>query len=179
MNIILFNRDSWTRLGNLKKDFPMSPVMLLTATCTASDIEEMRQNLNILPNNFTIVRGFSLARQEIEIQIEAKSSRQNLYSRIQNILANLTAGKCIIYCSGPNFCQELYNNLKNQNLSFSFGLYHGELDGEQRKQATKNWQMGNIQIMIATNSFGMGINAPDVHLIIHTTIPLSMSMYNF
>lgn len=151
--------------------------MLLTATCTASDIEDIRQNLNILPTNFTIIRGSSLARKEIEIQVETKFSRQNLYSRIQNILADLTAGKCIIYCSGPNFCQELFNYL-HKNLAFSFGLYHGELDGEQRKLAIKNWQMGNIQIMIATNSFGMGINAPDVRLIIHTTIPLSMSMYN-
>uniref|UniRef100_U9UC53 DNA 3'-5' helicase n=1 Tax=Rhizophagus irregularis (strain DAOM 181602 / DAOM 197198 / MUCL 43194) TaxID=747089 RepID=U9UC53_RHIID len=128
-------RDSWTHLGNLKRNFPMSPIMLLTATCTSSDVEDM----------------------------------------IQNNLVGLT-GRCIIYCSGPNSCQEIFNNLHG-NLTFSLGLYHGELDGEQRKIAIKNWQMGKIQIMIATNSFGMGINAPDVYLIIHTTIPLSMTNF--
>ena len=61
-NITFYDRDSWTRLGSLKKDFPASPVMLLTATCTSSDVEDMRQNLNISPDNFTIIRGSSLAR---------------------------------------------------------------------------------------------------------------------
>ena len=150
--------------------------MLLTATCTISDVEDIRQNLNISPNNFTIIRGSSLARQEIEIQIEAKSSRQNLYSRIKDILGSLIAGRCIIYCSGPNSCQELFNNLQKDLPALSFGLYHGELNGEQRKIAIKNWKLGIIKIMIATNSFGMGINAPDVYLIIHATIPLSMSI---
>ncbi|RIA83054.1 P-loop containing nucleoside triphosphate hydrolase protein, partial [Glomus cerebriforme] len=112
---------------------------------------------------------------EIEIRIEAKSSRQNLYSRIQDILAGLTAGRCIIYCSGPNSCQELFDSLHKNLPALSFGLYHGELDGEQRKIAMKNWKTGVIKIMIATNSFGMGINAPDVYLIIHATIPLSMT----
>lgn len=153
--------------------------MLLTATCTVSDVEDIRQNLNILPNNFTIIRGLSLARQEIKIQIESKPSKQNLYSRIQNILGGLTAGRCIIYCSGPSSCQELFNNLHENLSTVSIGLYHGELDGEQRKIAIRDWKIGITQIMIATNSFGMGINVPDVHLIIHTTIPLSMSIYGF
>ena len=103
--------------------------MLLTATCTASDVEDIRQNLNILPNNFTIIRGSSLARQEIEIQIEAKSSWQNLYSRIKDILGSLIAGRCIIYCSGPNSCQELFDSLHKNLPALSFGLYHGKLDG--------------------------------------------------
>ncbi|CAB4432112.1 unnamed protein product [Rhizophagus irregularis] len=91
--------------------------MLLTATCTTSDVEDMRQNLNILPDNFTIIRGLLLAQQEIKIQIEAKSSRQNLYSRIQNNLVGLT-GRCIIYCSGPNSCQEIFNNLHGNLTEF-------------------------------------------------------------
>ena len=94
-------------------------------------------------------------------------------------MAVLTTGRCIIYCSGPNSCQELFNSLHNNLPAFSFGLYHSELNGEQRKIAIKDWKMGIIKIMIATNSFGMGINAPDVYLIIHATIPLSMSMCSF
>ena len=151
--------------------------MLLTATCTASDVESIRQNLNIIPNNFTIICGLSLAWQEIKIQIESKPLKQILYSRFQNILSDLTAGWCIIYCSGPGSCQELFHSLHENLPALSFGLYHGELDGEQRKMAIKNWKTGIIQIMIATNGFGMGINVLDVYLIIHTTIPLSMSVY--
>ena len=116
-----------------------------------------------------------MAWQEIRIQVESKPSKQNLYSQIQNILGGLTAGRCIIYCSGPGSCQELFNNLHENLPTVSFGLYHGELDGEQHKIAIKDWKMGITQIMIVTNSFGMGINVPDVYLIIHTTIPLSMN----
>ncbi|PKY32784.1 putative sgs1 protein [Rhizophagus irregularis] len=139
--------------------------MLLTAICTVSDVENIRQNLNILPNNFTIIRDLSLAQQEIKIQIESKPSKQNLYFRIQNILGGLTTGRCIIYCSGPSSCQELFNNLHENLPTVSIGLYHGELDGEQRKIAIRDWKI----------SFGIGINVLDVHLIIHTTIPLSMT----
>ncbi|PKC00026.1 putative sgs1 protein [Rhizophagus irregularis] len=151
--------------------------MLLTATCTTSDVEDIRQNLNILPTNFTIIRGTSLARQEIDIQVISKPSKQNLYSQIQNILVGLTTGRCIIYCSGPSSCQELFHYLHENLSALSFGLYHGELDGEQRKMAIRNWKTGIIQIMIAINGFGMGINVPDVYLIIHTTIPLSMTNF--
>ncbi|CAB5373721.1 unnamed protein product [Rhizophagus irregularis] len=152
-------RDSWTRLGNLKKDFPISPIMLLTATCTTSDVEDIRQNLNILPTNFTIIRGTSLARQEIDIQVISKPSKQNLYSQIQNILVGLTTGRCIIYCSGPSSCQELFHYLHENLSALSFGLYHGELDGEQRKMAIRNWKTGIIQIMIAINGFDISNEA--------------------
>ncbi|GBC01229.1 hypothetical protein RclHR1_04100005 [Rhizophagus clarus] len=122
----------------------MSPIMLLTTICTASNIENIRQNLDILPNNFTIIHGSSLAWQEIEIKIEAKSSRKNLYSRIQNIIADLTTRKYIIYYSGLNFCQELFDYL-HKNFSLSFGLYYGELNGKEHKLAIKNWQTDSIQ----------------------------------
>ncbi|RIA81558.1 P-loop containing nucleoside triphosphate hydrolase protein [Glomus cerebriforme] len=83
-------RDSWIRLENLKRDFPISPIMLLTATC------------------------------------------------------NLTTGRCIIYCSGPGSCQELFNNLREKLLTLSVGLYHSELDGKQCKIAIKDWKIEDI-----------------------------------
>lgn len=46
-----------------------------------------------------------------------------------------------VYCSGPGSCQELFNNLHENLPAVSFGLYHGELDGEQRKIAIKDWKM--------------------------------------
>jgi ATP-dependent DNA helicase RecQ len=88
----------------------------------------------------------------------------------------LMTGRCIIYCSGPDSCQELFHYLHENLPALSFGLYYCELDGEQRKMAIRNWKTEIIQIIIAINGFGMRINVPDVYLIIHTTIPLSMSM---
>ncbi|RGB27282.1 hypothetical protein C1646_674110 [Rhizophagus diaphanus] len=127
--------------------------MLLTATCTTSDVEDIWQNLNILPTNFTIIRGTSLARQEIDIQVVSKPSKQNLYSHIQNILVGLITGRCVIYYSGPGSCQELFHYLHENLPALSFANFIQEIgragrDGKPSKNdlCVKGFLILNFQL---------------------------------
>ena len=57
----------------------------------------------------------------------------------------------------------------------SLGVYHGGIGDEQRQSIISHWKDSKIQIMIGTNAFGMGINSPDVYLVVHCVAPLNMS----
>jgi len=131
--------------------------MMLTATCSKEDANIIINSLNIKPENLNIIRSSSFSRPEIKI------------------IDEIQEGKIIIYCATVKNCEEMLEQLNSRiDTKYNIDTYHGELDSLQKSQTIQKWKNGQIQLMIATNAFGMGINTPDIRLVIHNTFPLSI-----
>jgi superfamily II DNA helicase RecQ len=171
-----FNRESWKKLGLLKKNWPMVPIMLLTATCTYQDAQDIRTSLEIPLENFTIIRGSSFERKEITIEVYKRKDNREVFSNdLVNLIKKFKEGKIIIYCATQSGCDDLFALLQPLLLDKNLGVYHGGLGDEQRESIMSHWKNDKIQIMIGTSAFGMGINSSNVYLVIHCIAPLNMS----
>jgi superfamily II DNA helicase RecQ len=154
----------------------MAPVMLLTATCTYADVQNIRASLEIPSENFSMIRGSSFERKEIIIEVyKRKDNRQNFLNDIIDLIKKYETGKIIIYCATQSGCNDLFAMLQPLLPNNDLGVYHGGLEDEQRESIISRWKNGNIQIMIGTNAFGMGINSSNIYLVIHCVAPLNMS----
>nr|CAG8667423.1 2998_t:CDS:2 [Entrophospora candida] len=159
-------RPSWSNLGKLRDMFPGSPIMMLTATCSREDAGIICNSLNVRPGNLNIIRSSSFSHPEITLDICPKGSREKMIGDITNLISEIQNGKVIIYCATVKSCEETLAQLTSRiNPTFNIDIYHGELDGLQKSQTMQKWKNGYIQLMIATNAFGMGINTADIQLV--------------
>ena len=161
----------------LKQRWNLAPIMLLTATCTLPEVDEIQTNLAIKDSNFKLIRGFTSHRPEINFNVqERKEIRDQYISDITNIINANLLGHIIIYCATHFSCEYLYNKLQENLTNISIGYYHGGLRDDEREIATNNWKSNHTKIMVATSAFGMGINSDNVHVVIHVGTPMSISM---
>ncbi len=152
--------------------------MLLTATCTYQDAQEIRSSLEILMENFSMIRGSSFDRKEIVIEAyKRKDNRQNFLNDLLNLIKKYKEGRIIIYCATQSGCNDLFEMLQPLLPDDDLNIYHGGLEDRQRECIISKWKDGKIRIMIGTNAFGMGINSSNVYLIIHCVSPLSISTF--
>ncbi|PKY59957.1 P-loop containing nucleoside triphosphate hydrolase protein [Rhizophagus irregularis] len=150
--------------------------MLLTATCTYADAQDIRTSFEIPPENFSIIRGSSFERKEITIEVyKRKDNRQNFSNDIRDLIKKYEMGKIIIYCATQSGCNDLFAMLQPLLPENNLGVYHGGLEDKQRESIMSRWKNGTIQIMIGTNAFGMGINSSNIYLVIHCVAPLNMT----
>lgn len=94
---------------------------------------------------------------------------------ILKIINEIEVGKCIIYCASVKGCENLLSELQDKVAKEIIAMYHGELAAKEKSNVLLLWKSGKIKIIVATNAFGMGINVPDVRVVIHSGIPISMS----
>jgi len=162
----------------LKQRWNLAPIMLLTATCTRSEVDEICTNLNIEENNFALIRGSTSHRSEIIFNVrERKEIRDQYITEIISIINANLLGHIIVYCATHTSCEYLYNKLQENLNGVSVDYFHGGLRDNERGTAMSNWKSNNTQIMVVTSAFGMGINSSNVRVMIHAEAPMSMSMY--
>ncbi len=90
------------------------------------------------------------------------------------IINEIELEKCIIYCVSIRECENLLVNLQAK-IQKEITIYHGELSAKEKSNFLSLWKSEKIQIIIATNAFGMGVNESDVRVVIHAGLPMSMS----
>lgn len=177
-------RRSYGRIGEFIQSLPRRPqVLALTATATQQDTQTIRKSLkmlNVKVFNFPIRRcnlHLSVKRIESAEKKNIKNSKKNnLFLMIERELRRWDGkGSAIIYCSTTTLVESLSNYLKSQN--YSIGKYHGKMDRQKREKAQKKFMSGEKSIMVATNAFGLGIDKPDIRLIIHAGLPLTFDGY--
>ncbi|UZN99576.1 uncharacterized protein OCT59_000843 [Rhizophagus irregularis] len=169
-------RESWKNLGLLKKNWPIVPIMLLTATCTYKDAQDIHTSLEIPSENFAMIRGSSFERKEITIEVYKRRDNREIFSNdLISLIKKHERGRIIIYCATQLGCDDLFATLQPLLPDKNLGVYHGGIGDEQRQSIISHWKDGKIQIMIGTNAFGMGINSSDVYLIVHCVAPLNMT----
>ena len=108
--------------------------MLLTATCTYTDAQDIHTSLEISPENFSIIRGSSFECKEIVIEAyKRKDNRQNFLNNIIDLIKKHETGKIIIYCAIRSGCNDHFAMLQPLLPDNDLDVYHGGLDNEQRE----------------------------------------------
>ena len=102
---------------------------------------------------------------------------KNIETDISKLIKTRFKQKCgIIYCLTRKECEKLAEILK-RNYGIKCDFYHGDLPYSRRQEIQKNWMENEIQVIIATIAFGMGINKKDVRFVIHAAAPKSLEGY--
>jgi ATP-dependent DNA helicase RecQ len=159
-------REEYGQLRVLKELRPDVPVLALTASATPVVLQDISKNLN-LRDVVRHVHGFY--RPNLYYQVEFCADDEAKLIMLVEALKGTPAGRIIIYCGTRKITESLATFLAGRFERV--GFYHAGLSEEQRTQAQQSYQKGELRILVATNAFGMGIDQPDVRLVVHYQMP--------
>jgi superfamily II DNA helicase RecQ len=163
-------RPDYRMLGKYLPDLRPAPVIALTATATSIVQNDIAQQLGLLhPARF--VHGFRRSNIAIEVVEVGPSQRAAL---VEQLLEDEERRPAIVYAPTRKQVEALANQLAG---TVSTGGYHAGLDSEHRKRVQERFLAGEIEVMVATIAFGMGIDKPDIRTVIHTALPGSLEGY--
>ncbi|GFO18139.1 ATP-dependent DNA helicase q1-like [Plakobranchus ocellatus] len=164
-------RPDYKFLGIMKRQFPATPILGLTATATTSVLDDVKKILNI-PRAFLFKTSFNRPNLFYEVRQKPSSQKETMdemYHLIQKRFHNLSG---IIYCFSRKETEEVTVDLMSRGIKA--GCYHADMDAKSRSRVHRSWLCGEIQVVVATVAFGMGIDKPDVRFVIHHSISKSM-----
>ena len=161
-------RPSYLNISKIRELLPDCPILALTATATPAVVRDIQQNLCFREEN---VLKMSFERKNLAYIVRREDSIQ------EGILHALDAipGSCIIYTRSRQKSYELAEQLNE--LGYSATFYHAGLPSLKKNENQERWRRGEKRIMVATNAFGMGIDKPDVRLVLHADMPDSIEAY--
>ena len=162
-------RPEYTQLGGLKASFPHAPIMALTATADYATRQDILTHLN-LENPHKYIGSFD--RPNIRYTLEEKYKPMEQLTRF--VLAQ--KGKSgIIYCNSRNKVERIAESLRNKGVSAA--AYHAGMETALRERVQQDFQRDNVQVVVATIAFGMGINKSNVRFVAHFDLPRSIESY--
>ena len=162
-------RPEYTQLGGLKASFPHAPIMALTATADYATRQDILAHLN-LENPHKYIGSFD--RPNIRYTLEEKYKPMEQLTRF--VLAQ--KGKSgIIYCNSRNKVERIAESLRNKGVSAA--AYHAGMETALRERVQQDFQRDNVQVVVATIAFGMGINKSNVRFVAHFDLPRSIESY--
>ncbi|WP_105896864.1 DNA helicase RecQ [Haemophilus influenzae] len=162
-------RPEYTQLGGLKASFPDAPIMALTATADYATRQDILSHLN-LENPHKYIGSFD--RPNIRYTLEEKYKPMEQLTRF--VLAQ--KGKSgIIYCNSRNKVERIAESLCNKGVSSA--AYHAGMETARRDRVQQDFQRDNVQVVVATIAFGMGINKSNVRFVAHFDLPRSIESY--
>ena len=175
-------RPSYLHIADIRRELPGVPVLALTATATPQVIDDMIDKLAVpqpcaaAAGSQPADRGFRVFRMSFERKNLAYVVRQagDKREELLHILNNVP-GSAIVYVRSRQHTKETAQMLAASGISATF--YHAGLDNATKDERQKAWQADQIRVMVATNAFGMGIDKPDVRLVLHTDCPDSIEAY--
>lgn len=161
-------RPSYLNIKNLRRLKPGVNVLALTATATPEVAEDIRRQLEFKDDR--IFRK-SFVRDNISYIVRPTESKIH---EVFHILSR-TSGSSIVYVRSRRRAKDISEYLESFGISSTY--YHAGLDRRLKDERQNLWQQGDVRVMVATNAFGMGIDKPDVRLVIHYDIPPSLEEY--
>ncbi|HCR4796398.1 TPA: DNA helicase RecQ [Enterococcus faecium] len=163
-------RPSYLQMANQLDQLPNRPVIVaLTATATVQVAADIKRLLKI-PENNHIQTGFE--RENLRFQVIKDQKKEQYLIEYLKINKNQSG---IIYAATRKEVDRLYHLLKK--FDFSVGRYHGGLNENERTEMQEAFLYDRLQLIVATNAFGMGINKSNVRFVIHYQIPGSLEAY--
>ena len=162
-------RPPYLKIAEIRKYIPNTPVMALTATATPKVVEDIQFRLGFKKNN---VFQTSYERKNVTYNVLHEPDKYGLAYRL---LKKMDKGSGIIYVRSRKRTKIIADWLQSVGISASF--YHAGLDAKTRDYRQQMWMEGKIKVIVATNAFGMGIDKPDVRLVIHLDLPDSLEAY--
>ena len=165
-------RPSYLVISTIRKQLPGVPVLALTATATPLVVQDIQEKLSVSGST----KGFSVFRMSFERKNLVYIVRQTPDKREQLIhILNNMPGTAIVYARSRQRTKE-YSDLLNQS-GIPATFYHAGLDTSVKDERQQAWQQGLTRVMVATNAFGMGIDKPDVRIVVHIDCPDSIESY--
>ncbi|OOF87331.1 ATP-dependent DNA helicase RecQ [Rodentibacter ratti] len=162
-------RLEYTQLGGLKASFPNAPIMALTATADYTTRQDILTHLK-LQNPYQYIGSFD--RPNIRYTLEEKFKPMEQLARF--VLAQ--KGKSgIVYCNSRNKVERIAESLRHKGVSAA--AYHAGMETAQRERVQQDFQRDNVQVVVATIAFGMGINKSNVRFVAHFDLPRSIESY--
>ncbi|MDE6266935.1 MAG: RecQ family ATP-dependent DNA helicase [Muribaculaceae bacterium] len=162
-------RPAYLEIAHLRELFPQAPVLALTASATpevASDIERV---LRFRPGKQRF--SLSFARKNISYLVRYTENKMGLLLKILNSFG----GSAIVYVRSRKRCKLIADELAADGISANF--YHAGLSPQEKNERQNNWKTGETRVIVATNAFGMGIDKPDVRIVVHVDLPPSIEEY--
>ena len=161
-------RPSYLEISKIREMKPEAPILALTATATPSVVDDIQQQLHFAQPN---VYKMSFARKNLAYVVRETADKTQ---EMLHIL-KCTEGSAIVYVRSRKRTKEVALLLNQQNISATF--YHAGLAPDVKDCRQKEWQADETRVMVATNAFGMGIDKPDVRMVIHIDCPDSLEAY--
>lgn len=161
-------RPSYLAIVSLRDYFPEVPVLALTASATPVVVADIADKLALRGH---VVYARSFVRDNISYIVRRDEHKEGMMMRI---LSN-TAGSSIVYVRSRRRCRELAAVIGAAGITADY--YHAGLSPEEKSDRQDRWKCGDIRVMVATNAFGMGIDKPDVRVVVHYDIPSSLEEY--
>ncbi|MEX4097207.1 DNA helicase RecQ [Haemophilus influenzae] len=162
-------RPEYTQLGGLKASFPDAPIMALTATADYATQQDILRHLN-LKNLHKYIGSFD--RPNIRYTLEEKYKPMEQLTRFVLVQKGKSG---IIYCNSRNKVERIAESLRNKGVSAA--AYHAGMETAIRERVQQDFQRDNVQVVVATIAFGMGINKSNVRFVAHFDLPRSIESY--
>ncbi len=161
-------RPSYLAIADIRKIKPNVPVLALTATATPPTITDIQKRLGFKQEN---VFRMSFARKNLAYIVRQTDDKP---AHAAHILRSVS-GSAIVYVYSRQKTKEMAEYLTANGISATF--YHAGLDHNTRDERQTLWQQDKVKVMVATNAFGMGIDKPDVRVVVHIDCPDSLEAY--
>lgn len=161
-------RPEYRNLKNLKKLLPGIPVIALTATATERVRADIINQLELKTETFIS----SFNRENLNISV---INKKNAFVKLANLLENYKGKPTIIYCFSRKDTESITEKLNK--LGHNALPYHAGLKAETRKKNQDLFIKDSVNIIVATIAFGMGIDKPDIRLVVHYTFPKTLEGY--
>ncbi len=162
-------RPAYLKIADIRAMLPDVPVLALTATATPEVVEDIRQKLNFREDSQTFRMSFE--RKNLAYIVRPTEDKQ---AELLHIL-NRMPGSAIVYTRNRKRTREVAELLTGNGISATF--YHAGLNNDVKDLRQKSWVTDECRVMVATNAFGMGIDKPDVRIVIHMDMPDSPEAY--
>ncbi|MWP49650.1 MULTISPECIES: DNA helicase RecQ [unclassified Gilliamella] len=162
-------RPDYRQLGQLSTRLPNVPIVALTATADKLTQTDIITQLNLL-DPLVVVRSFD--RPNIRYTVTEKF---NQIEQVVSFIETQKGNSGIIYCSSRSRVEDITTKLAARG--FSVMAYHAGLSNEERQQAQDAFLKDDVQIIVATVAFGMGINKPNVRFVVHADCPRTIEAY--
>jgi ATP-dependent DNA helicase RecQ len=161
-------RPPYLRIAALRQELPSVPLLALTASAT----REIREDICIrLKMAEPVIFTQSFLRPNLSFSVLKSAS---IFNSITGILGKQD-GSAIIYCRNRRRTKEISDLLNMHGIPADY--YHAGLEPEQRNSKHDRWMKNTVRVMVCTNAFGMGIDKPDVRLVLHADLPDCLESY--
>lgn len=161
-------RPSYLKIAEIRKYLPDKPVLALTATATKDVVKDIQKQLCFKTEN---VFRMSFERSNLSYIVR---KTENKIAELIHILKK-TEGSAIVYTRDRKGTKEVSKLLNDEQITSTF--YHAGLNDAEKDFRQKQWNDNKIRAMVATNAFGMGIDKPDVKIVLHMDMPDSIEAY--
>lgn len=162
-------RPSYLSIAEIRELLPNVPLIALTATATEPVVKDIQEKLVFSKNSKLFQKSFARDNLSYVVLYE-----ENKRSKMLEILKQIS-GAGIVYVQNRRETQEVAYFLKKNGISAEY--YHAGRSGDTREKVQDDWIVNKTRIIVATNAFGMGIDKPDVRVVVHLTLPDSLEAY--